>query len=130
MIHTLSNKYKRDLQLFKIIFQKFLVKSKSIKFSFSCVSYSSTKFDQMQTNSTKMSFGGTRYFYDNMSYLFLYVLLYVISLLIGLFGNFVLIGSIITTKDMRNTTNQIIVNLAIADFSLCLFVYSFTVVGE
>jgi len=66
----------------------------------------------------------------NFAELFSYLILDCIGVLGGFFGNIIIIGSIIFTKELHSMTSAIIVNLAIADFFLCTVVNGLTMLGK
>jgi len=66
----------------------------------------------------------------NFAELFFYLILDCIGVIGGFFGNILIIGSIIFTKELHSITSAIIVNLAIADFILCTVVNGFSILGK
>jgi len=66
---------------------------------------------------------------NSVEFLF-YLILDCIGVLGGFFGNILIIGSIIFTKELHSMTSGIIVNLAIADFFLCTVVNGLTMHGK
>jgi hypothetical protein len=65
----------------------------------------------------------------NFAELFFYLVLDCIGVLGGFFGNILIVGSIIFTKELHSITSIIIINLAIADFVLCTVVNGFAILG-
>jgi len=49
---------------------------------------------------------------------------------LGTFGNLVIIGSILCTKELQTVTNSLILNLALSDLLISCLIDSFTVVGR
>ncbi len=66
----------------------------------------------------------------NSTEFFFYLTLDSIGALGGFFGNILIIGSVIFTKELHSMTSGIIVNLAIADFFLCTVVNGLTMLGK
>jgi len=67
---------------------------------------------------------------ENFAEMFSYLILDCIGVLGGFFGNILIIGSIIFTKELQSMTSAIIANLAIADFFLCTVVNGVTMHGK
>jgi len=70
-----------------------------------------------------------QYFLNHMSVFLPYVLLNIISSFGGIFGNILIIGSILCTKNLQNMTSFIIANIALADFFISSFTDVFAVAG-
>ena len=66
---------------------------------------------------------------NSVEFLF-YLMLDCIGVFGGFFGNILIIGSIIFTKELHSMTSAIIFNLAIADFFLCTVVNGLTMHGK
>ena len=66
---------------------------------------------------------------ENFAELFFYFVLDCIGVLGGFFGNILIIGSVIFTKELHSVTSAIILNLSIADFVLCTVVNGFAILG-
>ncbi len=66
----------------------------------------------------------------NSAEFFFYLILDSIGVLGGFFGNILIIGSLIFTKELHSVTSGIIINLAIADFFLCTVVNGLTMLGK
>jgi hypothetical protein len=66
----------------------------------------------------------------NFAELFFYLVLDCMGVLGGFFGNILIVGSIIFTKELHSITSFIIVNLSIADFLLCTVVNGFSILGK
>jgi len=69
-------------------------------------------------------------FNKNFAEFITYLVLECLGVLGGFFGNILIIGSIICTKELRSMTSLIIINLALADFILCCGVNSFSIFGN
>ena len=59
-----------------------------------------------------------------------YIIIYSIAGISGFFGNFLIIGSIIFTKELHNLTCLIIANLAFADFISTNVSNLFSLIGK
>ena len=64
-----------------------------------------------------------------MSEYFPYTFLACFSTIIGIFGNIIIVGAILCTKELKTVSNIFVFNLSIADFFISLLVDSFTAVG-
>jgi hypothetical protein len=66
----------------------------------------------------------------NFAEFLFYLILDCIGVIGGFFGNILIIGSVIFTKELHSITSGIIVNLAIADFVLCTVINGLTMLGK
>ena len=74
--------------------------------------------------------GGILYFLKYLSEYLPYSLLSSIGVVVGLLGNILIIGAIISTKELHTTTYMLIFNLSLADLVISSFVDLFTVIGK
>jgi len=70
-----------------------------------------------------------KFFFLNLSEYFPYTFLACFSTIIGIFGNIVIVGAILCTKELKTVSNMFVFNISIADFFISLLVDSFTAVG-
>ena len=71
-----------------------------------------------ENNSSGSALGGLIYFLP-------YTSLAVIGTLTGVLGNLTIMAAILVTKELRTTSNLIVFNLALANFSISFLIYSF-----
>ena len=81
-------------------------------------------FENNKTNT------GIEFFLDHINEYFLYVCLNIFGIVVGVFGNMLVFFSYWSTKELRDNTNLIIVNLAVADFILSSTNDSFAIAGK
>ena len=72
---------------------------------------------------------GYEFFIRNLSDYLPYVILNTMGVIFGVIGSLLVIGSIACTKELQNTTNLIIFNLALVDFILCSISDTFAIAG-
>jgi hypothetical protein len=81
-------------------------------------------------NEAKIEIGGILYLLNHLPVYLPYTILTLFGVIIGLSGNFLIIGSILISKELRNNSTCILCfNLALADLSISFFVNMFTLVG-
>ena len=71
-----------------------------------------------------------RFLMENLSDYMPYTAVNFIAIILGTFGNVVIIGSIMCTKELQTVTNSFILNLAFSDLLISCVIDSFTVVGK
>ena len=83
------------------------------------------------TGKVQANIGGIPYILNYLWVYTPYILFSTIGVIVGVVGNTLIFGSILTSKELRNNpTCILILNLAAADFSISFIVDSFSIVGE
>ncbi len=57
-----------------------------------------------------------KFFFQNLSEYFPYTFLACFATITGIFGNLVIVGAILCTKELKTVSNMFVFNLSIADF--------------
>ena len=84
----------------------------------------------MNLTNLNETFGGIIFLMENLSDYMPYTAVNFIAIILGTFGNVVIIGSIMCTKELQTVTNSFILNLAFSDLLISCVIDSFTVVGK
>ena len=77
-----------------------------------------------------LKIGGILYFITYISDYLPYTILCAIGSVVGLFGNLLIVGAVLCTKELQSMTNMLVFNLALADIVISGFVDSWTVAGK
>ncbi|CAF0970974.1 unnamed protein product [Brachionus calyciflorus] len=74
--------------------------------------------------------GGIEYFLKYLDETLPYTLINCIGFIVGSFGNILIMGAIIITKELHNETSILIFNLSLAELVITGFVNLFTILGN
>ena len=99
------------------------------------MNYSQTNTSAFNTTTTSPvledhEIGGILYFITYISDYLPYTILCAIGSVVGLFGNLLIVGAVLCTKELQSMTNMLVFNLALADIVISGFVDSWTVAGK
>ena len=74
--------------------------------------------------------GGVLFFLMYLSDYLPYTIISILGFVLGFFGNLMIIGAVLSTKELQSMTNILVFNLALADFVISTFVDSWRVAGK
>ena len=84
-----------------------------------------------QTSAMTAHIGGVPYFVEHMPIFLPFVVFSGLGIVLGILGNGLIVGAILTVKELRtNATCILILNLAFADLVISLFVDTFAIIGK
>lgn len=74
--------------------------------------------------------GGALFFLMNLSEYLPYSILAVAGFVFGFFGNMLIIGAVLSIRELQSMTNMLVFNLAVADLIVSVFVSGWKVAGK
>ena len=99
--------------------------------TFTSLAVTTTPIGEIYTSAMTTNIGGVPFFVEHMPIYLPYVIFSGLGIVFGLLGNGLIVGTILTVKELRkNATCILILNLSFADLVISLFVDTFTVVGK
>ncbi|RNA16468.1 melatonin receptor type 1B-B-like [Brachionus plicatilis] len=93
------------------------------------VNFSNDASVNLSTKQPIEEYGGLAFLLDNLQDYLPYSILSACGTAIGIIGNLLIIGAVLSTKELHSSTNMLVFNLALADLTISTMVDSFTVVG-